>query len=84
MTYEQLEKIFENESHVPWNGDKALDGLNIIAKYFPNETVLVGAEHDVISSVDGEKLAEKITVEDAEELQRLNWMLSEGYLECFV
>jgi hypothetical protein len=87
MTEERLKEIFESDDTVSWEGDNALLGLNIIAKYFPNKTVLQAAEHDVIYSVYTHEIVEAcITEEDAIKLRSLNWMIDEDVdsLACFV
>jgi len=88
MTEERLREIFEEDSFTSnLKGDKALQGLNILAKYFPGKTVLGAAEHDIIYSCDvNEIIAAGITEEDALELKRLNWILDTEVdcLACFV
>ena len=66
-------------------GDNALIGLNIIAKYSPKK-VIVGAEHDIIYCGDiGSLIGFGITKEDVEYLSKINWHIEEGeYLACFV
>ena len=86
MTEEKFIKIFENED-TDWTGDNAFQGLTIIAKYInPLENdIICGADHDVMYSVDVNELIEAgIIEEDAKNLRKLNWMITEGYLECFV
>ena len=82
MKKERFEQIF-NETEPKWDGDNNLQGLNIIAKYFP-ENALVAAEHDKIFSVSLEKLAEVITEEDCIALRKLNWMIDYECLASFV
>ena len=85
MKKEEFYHIFKRDNSGRWEGDNALRGLNIVAKYIPNDIVLEGADHDVIYSVDIDKLIEAgITIKDAEELRELNWMLEDDSLACFV
>jgi hypothetical protein len=87
MTREELELIM-NEDSGPWTGDNAFQGLQILRKYVPEDrNVLEAAEHDIIYSVDVDKILEYgITEEDAKELRRLNWMIDgdSDSLACFV
>jgi len=88
MTEERLREIFEEDSFTrELKGDTALQGLNILAKYFPDKTVLRAAGHDIIYSCDlNEIIAAGITEEDTLELKRLNWILDTEVdcLVCFV
>ena len=82
MTREEFETIFEGDSG-KWEGDNAYQGLQIIAKY--TSSLIQGAGHDVIWSEDIEVLIEAvITQEDAKELRRLNWMIEDDCMACFV
>ena len=85
MKREEFEKIFDNED-TDWEGDNALKGLKIIEKYMSGKTLICGAGHDVIYSVDiDELIGNGITLEDAEALRQLNWMLDEAdCMSCFV
>ncbi len=85
MKSEELKEIFEN-TEADWQGDNALQGLIIIGKYFErNKSLLCGADHDVIYSVDVDKLCENgLTLEDAELLAKLNWFIQDEYLQCYV
>lgn len=84
---DHLIEIFEKDSE-DWIGDNALQGLNILAKYVPkNKYVLQGANKDTIYSFDLDKAIEYgITVEDAEQLRKINWMIDydSDCLACFV
>ncbi len=87
MTEERLVAILKDDDvNAEWEGDNALQGLNLIAKYFTDgRTVLTGANHDVIYSVGiSEIVAAGITEEDAKELRRLNWMEEYDYMACYV
>ena len=93
MTAEDILEMFQNKDDdntfmVEWSGDNAFQGLQILAKYLdPKEHELIqGAGHDVIWSVNVEKIAEAgITEEDVLALIKLNWMVEdESYLACFV
>jgi hypothetical protein len=89
MTIERLEEIFsdENLSLVDWTGDNTYQGLQIIAKYIDpnNNTIITGAEHDVMYSVEGEYLIDAgLTEEDAIKLRDLNWSYYDGGLFCYV
>ena len=88
LTVEEFEAIMDDESIAgvlaKEDGCNALKGLNIIAKYLPN-TGIEGADHDEIWSADIDELCEAgITKEDAEMLQKYNWMTKDGYLARFV
>ena len=84
ITRERIEQIFE-ETESKWEGDNAFKGLQIISKYTDN--IIVGAEHDIIFSMDVDKaIAARITEDDVIELAKLNWMIDEydeGFA-CFV
>lgn len=71
-----------------WIGDNTVQGLAIIGYYMdPREnTLIVGAGHDIIWSVDIEDLIKLgITEEDVVSLRKLNWMVEDdSYLACFV
>jgi len=84
MTREELQEIFELEEY-EWEGDNALKGLQILAKY--KDIVLIGAGYEVIYSLRiSEVLELGLTKEDADALRRLNWMLDSerDCLACFV
>lgn len=65
--------------------DNALEGLQILNKY-TEDSVLEGANHDVIYSIDIDKTIEGgITEEEVIKLRKLNWMLEDDfYFVCFV
>jgi len=85
MNNEEFKEIMRRETTVLWDGDNALQGLNIISKYLPGKKLLQGAAHDIIYSVDvNDLISAGITTKDVEELQRLNWMVEDDYLACFV
>jgi len=85
MTREKLEEIFE-ETKSNWDGDNALQGLNILNKHSKGKSVLCAAKHDIIYSLDVEDTLENgLTEEDALSLAKLNWMLDEhDCFACFV
>lgn len=87
MTNERFIEILSEDSG-SWRGDNAFKGLQIIAKYIsPDEkSLIVAAEHDIIYSVDVDKLIEAgISEDDATALRQLNWMVEDdSYLACFV
>ena len=86
ITEQEFLEIFDNED-AEWDGDNALQGLNIIAKYVKDDSdVLTGATHDMIYSANVEELINSgITKEDVNKLRMLNWMVEDGeYLACFV
>lgn len=89
MTYEEFEKIMGNEEIsgkllLKLDVDNALDGLKIIQKYCPNKGV-EAADHDIIYSVSVSEIVDAgITKEDAEYLSKINWMIDEDSLACFV
>lgn len=65
-------------------GCNALKGLLIIQKYIPDAGVS-GADHDIIYSVSCDELIkEGITEDDVVELRKLNWMIHDDYMACFV
>ena len=89
MTYDEFIEIFDDEEISGsllsgLDGDNAMIGLNLIAKYIKGR-VLQSAEHDVIYSATVEELVEAgITKDDAEYLSRINWAIEDGSLICFV
>lgn len=86
MTFKEFNKILNQDNTGDYSGDNALQGLNIIAKYFKNdEDILTGADHDIIYSVSVDDLIKaKVTEEDARALRWLNWMIEDEYLACYV
>lgn len=87
ITRERFTELLSDDSG-SWKGDNAFKGLQIIAKYISPEekTLLVGAGHDTIYSVDVDKLIEAgITEDDATALRQLNWVVEDdSYLACYV
>ena len=85
MTEERFQELMEGDSALnEYEQDNALLGLNLIAKYFPNKGI-GGADHDIIYSVsEDEIIAAGITEEDVIELRRMNWIIDQDYLACFV
>ena len=82
ITIEEIEQIFEDVDS-KWEGDNAFQGLQILSKY--TDKLIQGAGHDVIWSVDVDKIIELgITKEDITKLALLNWMIEEDCLACFV
>lgn len=55
MTLEDVEKIFE-DTESDWESDNAFQGLKILEKYANGDDVICAAEHDIIYSIDIEKL----------------------------
>jgi hypothetical protein len=87
MTKERFNEIFNYEEDPVWEGDNALEGLKIIQSYFDkNKTVIIGANKDIIYSVNVRDILKAgITEDDAVKLRSYNWMINEGtYLACFV
>jgi len=85
MKREDFEIIMDGERDlVSCEGDNAFLGLQIIVKYLPKSGV-EGADHDIIYSADVDKLLEAgLTEDDAIQLRKLNWIISEDCLACFV
>lgn len=82
---EELEKIFDEDNDINWEGDNAFLGLEILSKY--TEHLIQGAGHNIIYSIDIDGILEKkITVSDAVDLRKLNWMLCGecDSLACYV
>lgn len=88
MDRDEFVAMFDDEgSATGWKGDNAMQGLDIIRKYLPDETLICGADHDIIYSVDVNDLVfAGITKEDATKLKNLNWMVEEECecMACFV
>ncbi len=88
LTDERLMEIMHDDSiETDWEGDNAIQGLNIIAKYINpiEKSIIVGAVHDMILSVDLNTIIEAgLTEEDAILLRTLNWMEEYDALACFV
>jgi len=89
MNEEKLIEIMSDDDIggelLPESKDNALEGLEILNK-FANKSVLEGASHDVIWSINIDEAIENgITEEDVFKLRRLNWMLEDDdYFACFV
>lgn len=88
MTEEKfIEILTDDDINSNWEGDNAFQGIQIIAKYFDtSKTIITGANHDEIYSVDVDEIVNAgITEEDAKKLRILNWLVNdESYLQCFV
>lgn len=88
ITEQRFIELMKEDVHMDWDGDNAIQGLLIIAKYMdPAEHTLIGgAGHDIIWSVGIEDLIKAgITEHDIKSLRRLNWMLEDSsYLACYV
>lgn len=85
MTEKKFIEIMEQSYEFEWKGDNALKGLKIIEKYLPDTTIICGAGHDTIYSVNIEELILKdITEEDVRKIRDLNWTIDAGYLVCYV
>ena len=84
MNKEEFIKIFDEDDDSSWDGDNALQGCNIMAKYC--EEVIQGAGHDVIWCCDIEELIDGgITEEDCIQLRKLNWFIEDSsYMACYV
>ena len=85
MNRERFEEIMDGDSKLgDYDDNTAFLGIQIIRKYLPKSGI-EGAQHDIIYSVDCDKLIKAgLTEEDAIELCNLNWMISEDSLACFV
>lgn len=84
--YEILKDI-ENKYLSKWEGDNAIQGLLILAKYIDptKNTILGAAEHDIIyGSTISEAVEAGITEEDVIAMRRLNWMEEYDSFACFV
>lgn len=70
-------------------GDNAMEGLKLICNQLnkagkANRTVVCGVEHDVIYSISMDDALEILSEEDFKQLARLNWMIENDSLACFV
>jgi len=91
MTKEQFLEILETETehekdYKPTKPcDEALRGLNVMAKYIKGN-VIMGADHDVIYSVEVQVLVDAgITEEDVVTIRNSMWWSEDGdYLQHFV
>ncbi len=82
MTIERFTEIFD-DTKSSWEGDNAFKGLVILSKYTDN--LIHGADHDIIYGPNIEVLIKSgITDEDVESLAKLNWMIQDEYLTCYV
>lgn len=85
-TYQQFSELMQKDIAIfNKSADNVLEGLNVIASYLPERSVLIKASHEEIQSVSCTLLIEaNITEEDVMKLRNLNWMLEGEYLACFV
>jgi hypothetical protein len=89
MTRERFQEIMEDDSDIKlsrYKKNRALLGLNLMAKYLPNSGV-EAADHDIIIGADIDPLLKAgLTEEDAIELRKLNWMIHDSgdCMACFV
>ena len=82
MNRETFEQIFE-DTDSDWKGDNAYKGLQILSNY--TDELIQGADHDVIYGPDIDELIEAgITKEEVKELGKLNWIIMDDYLACYV
>lgn len=82
LTMDEFIDIMD-ETESDWDGDNAFKGLVILSKYTTN--LVQAAEHDKIWSISVEEIVELgITKEDVIKLGKLNWMIEEDSLACFV
>ena len=77
ITVERAKEIFEDDYESQNGaGDKALQGLNLIASKLPiNKRALEGADHDIIYSIDIDKALDILEEEDFIMLARWNWII---------
>lgn len=85
----RFEEIMEgdNPNFSKQVGDNAFQGLMLLNLYLPNtqHSLIEGADHDIIYSVDVQKILNAgLTEEDAIKLRDLNWMIQEDGLACYV
>lgn len=88
ITRERFESIFSEDSG-RWEGDRALEGLLIIAKYIDpkKKVILEGAGHDIIYGPSVDKIIDAgISEEDSVRLRQISWMIEKDTdsLACFV
>jgi len=87
MKRDEFIKIFEESDggllH-KLNDCNVFVGLQVIREYIPNAGI-EGANHDIIYSVDIDKLIKAgIHRKDAEYLGKINWMIEEDSMACYV
>ena len=83
MTAEEIREIMEQDLPRCEDSNKALLGLQILAKY--TDDAVAGAEHDVIYSEDIEVFAKAgITPEECKRLRELDWHLSDDQFARYV
>lgn len=86
MTEERFLEIMKTTNSCLYNytDDNAILGLNIIRKYCP-QMGITGADYDIIYSVGVVDLVTvNIVEEDVVELAKLNWIVEEDVLACFI
>lgn len=82
MTKDEVRDIMVKSSGT-WTGDNAFKGLKILSKY--TDYLIQAAEHDIIYSEEITKLIDAgITKKDLERLRKLNWLVDEEHLACYV
>lgn len=88
LNREDFEELFNDESiETERSSTDDLDGLNLMAKYFPGKGIIGGADHDMIYGPTVNDLIEAdITKDDVIQLVKWNWLLSEDsdYLYHYV
>lgn len=70
--------------------DNCFKGLKIIRDILDrnektkSDEVVIGAEHDIVISVYVNDILSEVTEEDVIKLKKLNWMIEDNNLACFV
>ncbi len=89
ITKERFIEIFHDDNievDISNIADNAMEGLLIMKRWLPLDTLICGANHDIIYGPGVTELLDSgITEEDALQLRKMNWHLEDDdYLACFV
>jgi len=89
MTLQEFKDIFSDDkisgSKIDKVGCNVFEGLKIINKYLPNQSLVLSTSYYMIHSVEiKELIKKKITKQDVKELSALNWGITDEQLTCFI
>jgi predicted exporter len=78
MKKKEIKSVMNDYAKRHVDGDTILQGLNLVARYLPNERVVRAAHDSMVISVKVDRLKEAgITREDVELLRDLDWSVNE-------
>lgn len=85
MTYEEFEEIMDQDIEYKTENyhRNIIKGLRLIEKYDPKVDIS-HAEHEIVyANTEIEELIKVISIEDAQQLRNMGWIIEEDSLACF-